>query len=126
MPTSKDAKAMAKSLRAALAERNVSLSHGECLEIIARQLGVADWNTLTAKMLAEEQRLARSERTDAATPQQSCSFCGRAQPAIRRLFEGGCARHPGAAHGCVFICTECVAFCAQIDSDRAREAVAIE
>lgn len=46
MPTRKDAKAMAKSLRAALTERNVALSHSECLEIIARQLGFTDWNTL--------------------------------------------------------------------------------
>ncbi len=30
----KDAKTMAKSLRASLAARNVLLSHGECLEIV--------------------------------------------------------------------------------------------
>jgi hypothetical protein len=39
MPTQKDTKTMAKSLRAALAERNIALSHGECLEIVARQFG---------------------------------------------------------------------------------------
>jgi uncharacterized glyoxalase superfamily protein PhnB len=43
MRTYKDAKAMAKSLRDSMAARNVSLSHGECLEIVAQQFGFADW-----------------------------------------------------------------------------------
>jgi hypothetical protein len=43
-----DAKAMAKSLRQALAERKIELSHGDCLEIVSRQFGVANWNTLSA------------------------------------------------------------------------------
>jgi len=45
-----DAKAMARSLRDALAARNVALSHSECLEIVARQFGYIDWNTLSAKL----------------------------------------------------------------------------
>lgn len=43
-----DAKAMAKSLRQALAERKIELSHSDCLEIVSRQLGLANWNTLSA------------------------------------------------------------------------------
>jgi hypothetical protein len=43
-----DAKAMAKTLRHALAERKVELSHGECLELVAQQFGLPDWNTLSA------------------------------------------------------------------------------
>jgi len=68
MPTHTDAKAMARSLRGALADRNVSLSHSECLEIVARQFGFADWNTLSAKLPAEEGRLARSQRPNTAPP----------------------------------------------------------
>jgi hypothetical protein len=68
MRTHKDAKAMARSLREALAHRNVPLAHGECLEIVARQLGFADWNTLSAKLPAEEARLGRSQSPDIAQP----------------------------------------------------------
>jgi hypothetical protein len=45
MRTYKDAKTMAKSLRESLTARNVSLSHSECLEIVARVAGFADWNS---------------------------------------------------------------------------------
>lgn len=41
-------KSMAKALRKALAEQNLELSHSACLEIVARQLGVSNWNTLKA------------------------------------------------------------------------------
>ena len=43
-----DAKAMAKSLRHALAERKLELSHSDCLDIVSRQFGLANWNTLSA------------------------------------------------------------------------------
>lgn len=43
-----DAKAMAKSLRQVLAERKIEVSHSDCLEIVARQFGVANWNTFSA------------------------------------------------------------------------------
>ncbi|MCV9939417.1 glyoxalase superfamily protein [Boseaceae bacterium BT-24-1] len=43
-----DAKAMAKSLRQALAERKVEVSHSDCLELVSRQFGLANWNTLSA------------------------------------------------------------------------------
>ena len=42
-------KSMAKALRKALAERNLDLPHSVCLEIVARQFGVANWNTLKAE-----------------------------------------------------------------------------
>lgn len=48
MRTHTDAKAMARTLRAALEARDVALSHGEALEIVAAQFGVRDWNTLSA------------------------------------------------------------------------------
>ena len=68
MTTQKNAKTMAKSLRDTLADRNVSLSHSTCLEIVARQFGFADWNTLSAKLPAEEGRRARPQDPD-TTPQ---------------------------------------------------------
>ena len=49
----RDAKAMAQTLRTALSEKNISVSHSECLELIARQFGTANWNTLSAKIQAE-------------------------------------------------------------------------
>lgn len=68
MPTHKDVKAMAKSLRDALAHRNLSLSHSECLEIVARQFGFADWNTLSAELTAEAGRPAAPGQPDIALP----------------------------------------------------------
>jgi ATP-dependent Lon protease len=68
MAIHKDAKAMAKALRAALEERHVALSHGECLEIVARQLGFADWNTLSAQQATEQGRAPRSGHPDRAAP----------------------------------------------------------
>ncbi len=50
MRTYQDAKAMAKSLRDSLAATSVLLSHSECLEIVAKQFGFADWNTLSARL----------------------------------------------------------------------------
>ena len=45
-----DAKAMAKSLKAALSARNVPVSHSETLELVARQFGCEDWNVLAANI----------------------------------------------------------------------------
>ena len=143
MRTYKDAKAMAKSLRECLATRRISFSHSECLEIVAKQLGFADWNTLAAKTNAdlESGHLARSEnlvstsqpapsdgtsqksRTTAPEQPEFCSFCGKSQHEVPRLIEGGCSRAPRAADGqrvnenCVFICEECVTFSAQVIAD---------
>ncbi|MDE1919039.1 MAG: LON peptidase substrate-binding domain-containing protein, partial [Sphingomonadales bacterium] len=44
----RDAKVMAQSLRGALADKQTALTHSEALELVARMLGVADWNTLSA------------------------------------------------------------------------------
>jgi len=46
-----DPKTSAKRLRTALKERNVDLSHGECLDLVARQLGLRDWNVLAVKLV---------------------------------------------------------------------------
>jgi Glyoxalase superfamily protein/Clp amino terminal domain, pathogenicity island component len=49
----RDAKAMARTLRAALAAKGVKISISESLELIAQALGVADWNTLSATIRAQ-------------------------------------------------------------------------
>ena len=41
-------KAQARRLREALASEGVSISHGRALELVARQQGLRDWNTLAA------------------------------------------------------------------------------
>ncbi|MBN9672377.1 glyoxalase superfamily protein [Roseibium aggregatum] len=48
MQTYRDAKRMAKVLETSLREKNINITHGECLNIIAKQFGLADWNTLAA------------------------------------------------------------------------------
>lgn len=47
-----DAKIMAKTLRQSLGARNVELSHSDCLELVAKQFGATDWNTLAAHIAA--------------------------------------------------------------------------
>jgi hypothetical protein len=142
MSTYKDAKTMAKSLRGALADRNVPLSHSDCLEIVARQFGFADWNTLVAKLPAAEERPTRSQGADSATtmaaeaaeasqttqtaaPWSKCSFCGKSRPEVRIVI-GGCGGWEGfrarrdpesGERSNVFICSECVALVGKINAD---------
>lgn len=65
----RDAKLMAKSLREALAERNVEVTHSQALEMIAAQFGYDDWNILAAKI-------------DAADPLKKAPETISIQPAI--------------------------------------------
>ncbi|MCX5512484.1 VOC family protein [Kaistia algarum] len=48
----RDAKTMAKELRAEFSGRGVDLTHSETLELIARQFGLRDWNALSAALVA--------------------------------------------------------------------------
>lgn len=50
MRTYLDAKAMAKQLRARLAEKSIDLSHAECLELVAGQFDCGNWNELAARI----------------------------------------------------------------------------
>lgn len=47
------AKAAARTLGAQLANRGLSLPHGECLNMVAAMAGVADWNALSAQLSRE-------------------------------------------------------------------------
>ena len=67
MRSFRDAKAMAASLRDAVKDRELPLSHSDALEIVARQFGFADWNTLSAKIRAED--APRRPETKADEPQ---------------------------------------------------------
>jgi ATP-dependent Lon protease len=49
----RDAKAMARRLREALAQRGLALTHTDCLELIARSFGLKDWHVLAAMIEAE-------------------------------------------------------------------------
>ena len=49
----RDAKAMAGTLRAALAAKDLKITVSESLELIAKAFGVADWNTLRAAVRAK-------------------------------------------------------------------------
>lgn len=53
-----DAKILAKNLRKSLAGRNIEQSHSDCLELIAQQFGLKDWNQLSARITATAQLAA--------------------------------------------------------------------
>ncbi len=131
MFTQKNAKTMAKSLRDSLVDRNVSLSHSTCLEIVARQLGFADWNTLSAKLPAEgglaiplgevgtfpeDGENRRDDRNRRAV--EHLFVCGQSRHEVRSLV-GGCGgweafrASRGPERSNVFICDECATFAAQ-------------
>lgn len=48
--TTDEAKTAAKRLKDALAARKINLSHGECLDLTAQQLGLKNWNVLSARL----------------------------------------------------------------------------
>ncbi|SFJ41736.1 MULTISPECIES: glyoxalase superfamily protein [unclassified Phyllobacterium] len=56
----RNAKAMAKVLRDAFAEREQAIKQSEALEIVARQFGLANWNILAARIdgVAENSAIA--------------------------------------------------------------------
>ena len=52
----RDAKAMARTLRQALAAQGVTITNSQSLELTARMLGERDWNTLSAAIEASQRR----------------------------------------------------------------------
>ena len=52
MRDNRDAKAMARRLREALAEKGLAVHHSDCLELIARSFGFKDWHVLAATIEA--------------------------------------------------------------------------
>ncbi|TWF53045.1 glyoxalase superfamily protein [Neorhizobium alkalisoli] len=58
----RDAKAMAKALREAMAEKQVEISHAQALELVAAQFGYDNWNILAAKIEVLEPKQERPEK----------------------------------------------------------------
>lgn len=50
MTTHKQAKAMAKRLRAAIAASGTDIPHAQALELVAAELGYANWNVAAAAL----------------------------------------------------------------------------
>jgi ATP-dependent Lon protease len=50
----RDAKAMAQTLREALKQKSITLTHSESLELIAKILGFHDWNVLSAAIASAQ------------------------------------------------------------------------
>ncbi|MFN7092354.1 MAG: LON peptidase substrate-binding domain-containing protein [Allorhizobium sp.] len=63
----RDAKAMAKTLREALHAKSVTLTNSESQELVARILGLRDWNVLAAAIQAT-QPPAKSVSADTSNP----------------------------------------------------------
>lgn len=53
--TTTDAKIAARALRRSLSAAGLTVSHGKALELVAQQLGFADWNTAAATLEAERE-----------------------------------------------------------------------
>jgi hypothetical protein len=73
MRTHHDAKLMAKTLRTELQQLHFDLSHGQCLDIVARQFGLKDWNVLAARLDDEKGDEAPEKlviRMDGRRPEQ--------------------------------------------------------
>ena len=72
MRTYRDAKAMARSLKTALGEKDIELGHSACLEIVAAQFARNSWNVLAAEIDAAE----TGKPASAATPRAGPDFRG--------------------------------------------------
>jgi len=64
----RDAKAMAHTLRAALATKGLNITVSQSLELIAQAFGAADWNTLSAVIREEAAGL---HNNNASAPQST-------------------------------------------------------
>jgi hypothetical protein len=110
----RDAKAMAQTLREALKDQSVAITHSAALELIAKALGFKDWHVLAARIEADRpppRPAVSSPQSASKSPTVYCSFCGKSQHEVAKLIAG-----PG-----VFICDECVDLCDDIVSDQAPE-----
>ena len=92
----RDAKAMAQSLRQALTNDNLTLTHSRSLELVAQAFGFDNWNILAARIEAD-----RPMAVEAGPKTLHCSFCGKSQHDVKKLIAG-----PN-----VMICDACVALC---------------
>jgi small subunit ribosomal protein S1 len=95
----RDAKAMARTLRAALAAKGVTISNSEALELTAKMLGERDWNTLSAAIDAARRREAawtRLEGVHARNEHVKGSIVGRVRGGFTVDLGGASAFLPGS------------------------------
>ena len=95
----RDAKAMARTLREALAAKGVKISNSEALELVARMLGERDWNTLAAALDASRRReaaWARLEGVYARKEPVMGSITGRVRGGFTVELGGASAFLPGS------------------------------
>ena len=94
----RDAKAMARTLREALAAKRVKISNSEALELVAKTLGERDWNTLAAAVEAARRREAawtRLEGIHARNEPVMGQIVGRVRGGFRVDLDGASAFLPG-------------------------------
>jgi hypothetical protein len=104
----RDSKAMAQSLRRALSDRSIKLTHSDCLALISKSFGLDNWNVLAAKIEAAAPAAALEQVQAAEKKTCYCSFCGKSQHEVATLIAG-----PN-----VFVCNECVGLCDGILLDK--------
>jgi ribosomal protein S1 len=95
----RDAKAMARTLRQALATKDVTISNSEALELVAKMLGVRDWNTLAAAVEASrlrEETWTRLEAVHARNEPVTGSIVGRVRGGFTVDLGGASAFLPGS------------------------------
>jgi hypothetical protein len=106
----RDAKAMAHSLRQALKDQSITISHSNAIELVAKAFGFRNWQVLEATIAADAggpRPIAQTAEADSGPPVLRCSFCGKTQYEVGKLIAG-----PS-----VFICDACVGLCNDIVLD---------
>ena len=93
----RDAKAMAQTARAFLADHGVKITNSQSLELIAKAFGVADWNTLAAairgEVTAPRTKVATAPATvDAGIRPRAPRFFTELELTLQRAFGYGDAR----------------------------------
>ena len=95
----RDAKAMARSLREALAGKGMTISNSEALELTAKMLGQRDWNTLSAAIDEARRREAawtRLEGVHARNEPAMGAITGRVRGGFTVDLGGASAFLPGS------------------------------
>jgi ribosomal protein S1 len=95
----RDAKAMARTLREAQADKGVRISNSEALELVAKMLGERDWNTLAAAIDASrlrEEAWTRLESVYARNEPVTGSIVGRVRGGFTVDLGGASAFLPGS------------------------------
>jgi small subunit ribosomal protein S1 len=94
----RDAKAMARTLREALAAKAQTISHSHALELTARMFGERDWNTLAAAIDTDRRRdtaWTRLEDVHARNAPVTGSIVGRVRGGFSVDLDGAAAFLPG-------------------------------